>query len=370
MIKILQIMSNLKQNGTETFVMNVFRNIDKTKYRFDFLVISDEAVGFYKEIIALGAKVFFITPRRNGFIRYHKNLDKFFREHHNDYTVVHMHMGSLSSIAPLYYAKKYDIGTRIFHSHSSECTGMHNKLLHALNKFRIVNLATHYFACSEMARTWAYVGTKAYDKSQVITNGIELKKFRYNSEIRNRLRNELKVKDKFVIGHIGTFNEIKNHAFLIRLFKRIHTSHPESALILVGEGSLLNKSYELTKELGLEDSVLFLGRRNDVKDLLQAFDIFVMPSLFEGLPFTLIEAQASGLPIVTSTGVPIESKASESFESLDLTQDISIWVSHILTYIGFERYSPKESDPIYRFSITETITQIESAYNSHTNMLN
>lgn len=344
--------------------MNVFRNIDRNKYMFDFLVTSDKKEGFYNEIISLGGKVHFIPSRRNSFVEYHKELNRFFRDHHKEYGAVHMNVGSLTSVAPLYYAKIYGIPVRICHSHSSFCTGIHNRVMHYINRARLKSVATHYFACSESSRQWAFRYSGIYTKSQIITNGIDISKFIYNPETRKSTRDNLRLDGKFVVGHVGTFNVIKNQSFLVDVFKELLDVNPNSILMLIGEGATLLEIKNKVERLNLEDRVLFLGRRNDVAQLMQAMDVMAMPSLFEGMPFTLIEAQAAGLPIVASSNIPSDVKLSECYHSVSLDSNTSIWVRTIMRYTDYHKSRLKPTDKTYGYSIEQTILQLTNAYKS------
>ncbi len=363
MKRILQVVAQLKKNGTETFIMNVFRNIDREKYMFDFLTFTDSQEGFYDEIISLGSKIYSLPSRRDGFINYHRTLDKFFKSKARVYDVIHMNLGCLTSLAPLYYAKKYGIPTRIIHSHSTGCTGLHNKLFHYINKIRVSNVATHFLACSDQAREWAFRNSKAFGKCHIITNGIELNKFKFNPEIRNKVRKIFQLENSFIIGHIGTFNEIKNHSFLIDVFNELVKINPNAVLLLVGEGELFDQMKEKVSFLGLTKKIFFLGRRNDVDELLQAIDVIVMPSHFEGLPFTLIEAQAAGVPVIASSGIPSDAKASSFYHSLPLSESVHAWVKCIQSYTSFQKQEFNKDDIIHQYSVENTIQQIIVLYN-------
>lgn len=330
MIRVLHVLSALHRHGTETFVMNLFREIDREEIMFDFLVFNSNTDGYYDEIISMGSKIFQLPPRRAGLKDYEESLDKFFKENAGNYDAVHFHAMSLTTLSPLKYAKKYGIKKRLMHMHGMSCQGFHNKVLHFINKSRISGLATDFLGCSSKAVEWGYGGTKAMKSSKVVFNGIDIDKFRFKSEVRKKIRKELGIDDKFVCIHIGTFNEIKNHRFLLDVFKELNLKHSQSILICIGNGSLFNQSKGYALELGIAEKVLFLGERANVCDYLQASDAMIFPSLHEGLGIALIEAQIAGLPVVASTGVPKEANVTGNFNRLSLNESTCHWVDKIL----------------------------------------
>lgn len=367
MARVLQVVSTLKKNGTETFIMNVFRKIRKEGYDFDFLTFTEDKEGFYEEIISYKSKVFFLPPRKRNFIDYHRQLDKFFAKHAKEYDAIHIHGMSHTSIAPIVYAKKYGIPVRILHIHGSSCRRIYNKVFHHLNKYRASNYTTHNLACSDNAMKWGFSNTRKYNATKIIPNGIDLKKFKYNKDIRNKIRKELNLDDNTIaIAHVGAFNPIKNHSFIIKLFSRLLSIKHEAKLFLVGEGPLMDDIKQQCNELGISERVEFLGRRDDVPDLLQAFDIMVMPSLHEGLPFALIEAQASSLPVVASDGISDEVILTSEIELLPLDAGIDYWVNTIINMLEHrkkrEERALSENDKLKIFSIENTVNELLSIY--------
>ncbi|MCH5224950.1 MAG: glycosyltransferase family 1 protein [Muribaculaceae bacterium] len=361
MIRVLHVLSSLKKNGTETFVMNVFRNIDRSKIMFDFLVLNDEKEGFYDEIISLGGRVYFLPPRRHNFIKYHKNLDKFFSVHSQDYSAVHLHGMSLTTVAPLFYARKYGIKTRVAHVHGKSCQGRHNQIFHKINRKRLPKLATHFLSCSSEASSWGYGTTKAYSRSEIIPNGINIENYRFNPEKRKELRRGLRIKDEeLALLHVGSFNPIKNQKFLLDVFSSSKKKRTDLKLICVGEGGLLNDMVNYAKTLEISDRVFFLGQRDDIPDLMSASDLFLFPSIHEGLGLVAIEAQANGMPVIASTGVPTEGVVSKDFQRIDLKDGIEPWVKIIGDY---EIPVNRIVDPgIYKYDINTTCKLLTSIY--------
>lgn len=362
MKRVLQVVSSLRKNGTETFIMNLFRNIDRSEVMFDFLVFNDDRSGFYEEIVSYGSRVFFLPPRRKDFFKYKKELISFFEKNASDYDAVHMHGMSLTTLLPLKLAKRYGIKKRIFHIHGSSCQGFHNKFLHGLNKMWINGLATDFLGCSQEALKWGFSHSKALIKSRVIPNGINLKKFKFDSRKRYDIRKELNIEKETVIGHIGSFNPIKNHLFLLEIFKSYQRLNPNSVLILVGDGNLEFSIKQKINELALNDKVKILGRREDVENIYQAMDIFVFPSLHEGLGFVLIEAQANGLPALASTGVPPEVVLSDNVARYPLGKSADDWALKIAELVEIDRNQTTFNNRMEKFSIINTVKILNSIY--------
>lgn len=263
------------------------------------------------------------------FFSYIKNLKKIFKE--NDYKVVHSHVNALS-VFPLYAAKKVGVKIRIAHSHSTSSKKEHgrNFIKNILRLFS-KKYATHYFACSELAGRWLF-GDKTFDKGlvTVINNAIELEKYKFNADIRNKLRVQYGLTNQFVIGHIGRFMSQKNHTFLIDIFNEVQKRRSDAKLILIGDGPLYNEIAEKVEQLGLTDKVVFTGVRSDAGEYYNAMDVFVLPSLYEGFGIVLIEAQANGLPCVASTEVPEEVNIANQVDFLELSDSVESWASHIV----------------------------------------
>lgn len=361
-IKILHVLSSLKKNGTETFLMNVFRNIDSNFFKFDFLVFNDNKDGFYNEIISKGSKIYFLPPRNKGFINYHKNLNAFFQRHATEYDVIHLHDMSLSSVAPLYFAKKNGISKRIIHIHGANTTGLHNKILHKINRLRISRLANYGLSCSKEASKWGYTTSSLYKKSIVIPNGIDLEKFVFDKDARKEIRANLGIKDnELTLIHIGNFNTIKNQKFIIDVVKILKQRSLPIKLLLVGTGVLLESNKQYVELNRLSENVIFLGYRDDVPALMSAADILVFPSFHEGLGLVVVEAQASGLTAFVSTGIPEEVAVSNLVHRYNLSLGPDFWaneITEIETNSEF-RCPPKE---INNYAIQKTVTLLSQIY--------
>ena len=281
-IIVAHIMGKWNGGGVESVVMNYYKNIDRNRIQFHFLCDEDSTDIPYEEIEKLGGKVIVIPPYRKLF-KYQKELYRIFKE--NNYKIIHSHINALS-VFPLRIAKKAGVPIRIAHSHSTsnKKEWKKNILKMILRPFSKL-YANNYFACTEYAGKWLF-GKKVVERKElnVINNAIDLKKFEFNENTREDLRKELGIKeDVLVIGHVGRFMKQKNHEFLIDVFEKAIKQDDNIYLILVGQGPLEDKIKEMAKEKGIEYKILFLGQRNDVNKLYQAMDIFVLPSLYEGL---------------------------------------------------------------------------------------
>ncbi|MGW5983729.1 glycosyltransferase family 1 protein [Bacillus mycoides] len=299
-LRVLHVVVNMNRGGAETLIMNLYRNIDRSKVQFDFLTCKEGV--FDEEVVKLGGKIHRIPYVTDvGHRGYIKALNTFFSSH-PQYKIVHSHMDKMSGFV-LRSAKKAGIPVRIAHSHSTSSEGgTIAKVYKWYAGAFIIPCATHFLACSIAAAQWLFPDRAS--TTEIFKNGIECAKFAFSSEIREQVRKELKLhEDAFVIGHVGRFAYPKNHTFLIDIFAQLIESRPKSILLLVGDGPLRVEMEKKAEKLNLTNRVKFLGIRSDINRLLQAFDIFVFPSIYEGLPVTLIEAQGAGLPCVISDNI-------------------------------------------------------------------
>lgn len=361
-IRIAHIVGKWLGGGVEAVVMNYYRNIDHSKIQFDFICDDDSTNIPYDEIKKLGGKVILIPPYQKAF-KYHKELKKVLKE--SNYKIVHSHLNTLS-VFPLFAAKLANVPVRIAHSHSTtnKKEWKKNLLKQVLRPFSKV-FATHYMCCSELAGRWLF-GNKEYDKDNVylLNNAIDLDKFKYNEKIRKEKRKELNIKDDtLVIGHIGRFVAQKNHDFLIDIFNEVHKQNNNSILLLAGQGPLMDEIKDKVKRLNLEESVKFLGQRNDANELYQAFDIFLLPSLYEGLPVVGVEAQASGLLCFLSSDMTKETKVLESTTIMNLSNTSKEWADNILEKVNkFNRIDTVKEISSNGFNIKDEVSKLEKYY--------
>lgn len=361
-IRIAQIVGKWLGGGVEAVVMNYYRHLDHNKIQFDFICDDDSTNIPYDEIEKLGGKVILIPPYQKVF-KYQKELRRVLRD--GKYKIVHSHINTLS-VFPLYAAKKVGVPVRIAHSHSTtnKKEWKKNLLKQVLRPFS-KKYATNYMCCSELAGRWLF-GDKAYDEEKVylLNNAIDLDKFKYDKKIRDKKRKELGIKeDTIVIGHIGRFVAQKNHTFLIDIFNQFHKKEKNSILLLAGQGPLQEEIKNKVRELGLDDSVRFLGQRNDANELYQAFDVFLLPSLYEGLPVVGVEAQASGLLCFFSDDMTKETKVLDSTVFMSLSNTSEEWTGEILTNLkDYKRINTKNEVSDNGFDIEIEARKLEKYY--------
>ncbi len=355
-IRILHIVTYMGRGGLETMLMNYYRNIDRSKVQFDFLVHRDFEADYDGEILSMGGRIYRL-PRLNPFSKEYLNrLDKFFAEH-KEYDVVHSHLDCMAGI-PLKYAKKHGVSFRIAHAHSSNQTKDIKYLLKLIYKKNICKYANKLFACGQDAGLWMF-GT---DNFSILNNAIDVQRYVFNLDIRNKIREELGIgPDSLVVGHVGRFSAPKNHEYLINVFYELQKKNDKAVLLLVGDGELRNKIQRQVQQLDITDKVIFTGVRADVCDLLQAMDVFVFPSIYEGLPVSIIEAQASGLPCLISEKVPIECKITDNVYQIDLNDDIE-WVKHIEMCAELQRENTYSEICSAGYDIKQNAKELENTY--------
>ena len=322
-IRVAQVMGKMLGGGVEAVVMNYYRHIDRSRVQFDFLVDSDSALVPREEIESLGGRVFEIPPYQHVF-EYQRELLRLFQQ--EGWKIVHSHINALS-VFPLRAAKKAGVPVRIAHSHSASGKGEHTKnVLKSVLKTQSNRYPTCRFACSRFAGDWLFGKAADYE---VVYNAIDLDRFRFNEVVRSQTRAILGLtSNQFAIGHVGRFTTQKNHAFLIDIFTEIAKRRDDAVLLLVGSGEAESSVKLLVDGRGLSDRVMFLGQRNDVNRLYQAFDVFVLPSLYEGLGIVGVEAQASGLPCLLSDAITREVDVTAKCSFLPLS-DSAMWVDSI-----------------------------------------
>jgi glycosyltransferase involved in cell wall biosynthesis len=348
--------------GIETFIMNVYRNIDRSKIQFDFLVSLEDTAAFDEEIKKLGGNIYYIPPRRKGIIKNRMALAKFFKEKGKNYIAIHQHASSLTSILPLIYAKKQGIKTRIIHSHSNSLKSP-NKIhffLHLINKLRLHSYANYFFACSDLAAVWFYGDKK--QKVEIINNGIDTSLFKYGEDVRKRIRDTYSIQDKIVFGHIGSFLKVKNQKYIVDVFQSFLEINSNAVLWLIGSGAMLADIKDYVAELNISNKVVFWGIRQDTYELLQGIDIFVFPSIFEGLPLALVEAQTAGLKIFASQNISKQAILTNNVEMLDIYLPTKIWAEKINECVVYERKDYSHIIASKGFDVSTTILYLEKIY--------
>lgn len=329
-IKILIVGMSPDVGGIENFVIQTLRNIDSEKFTFDILTFCTRCA-YEDEITARGSSVFHITRRGENPIKNYIEQVHFFKNA-QDYDYVWLHLSSASDINTLKLVKKYTKSKIICHSHGSsfESRGGVVHLLHTWmhhkNQSILTNITDYHFACSTQAGEWLY-GNRGEYQLILIPNAVDLEKFTFEDKKRILMREELGINaDALVVGHVGRLTAIKNQSFLIQVYSVFQKEHSNSLLLIAGEGPLKDDLEEEARKLGIYDKVRFLGFRSDIDNLLLAFDLFLLPSLSEGFPVTLVEAQASGLPSVISDTITREVGITDLVHFVSIEADEGEWV--------------------------------------------
>ncbi|MBR6665868.1 MAG: glycosyltransferase family 1 protein [Lachnospiraceae bacterium] len=366
-IRVLNITRVFQAAGIESFIMNMYRNIDKNEIQFDFLVMNEKFDCYADEISSYGGRRYNIDIKiKNTFLRILIEcfaLYKFLKN--NEYKIVHMHYTTPLHALYLYAAKMAGVPVRIYHSHSAEVSGKSSfKLyIYKLCRKKITKWATNYFACSKAAAKWMFESEIIESgQSQVICNGIDTEKFEFNIEKRKYLRKEFNIEDDYVLIHTGRFTEQKNQKFIIEIFKTLKSKCNNVKLILVGTGKLVDEVIELIEKYQLVSDVFLLGVRDDVEDLLSMADCYIMPSLYEGLPVAAVEAQCSGLPCILSKNITSEIKLINEVQFFSLSDDTDIWCDGILSYKNATRKEQKDIIKEKGYSIQEGAKNLLSFY--------
>ena len=308
-----------------------------------------EIVAYSDEIEKLGGKIYKVTARSKNRNKFYHELDSFFRKHSKEYDAIWVNVCSLANIDYLKYAKKYNIKKRIIHAHNSQnMDSFLRGILHRFNRLIISKYATDYWTCSDEASKWFY-NKKIINsaKYKMVYNAIDTKKYQFDNNKRIKIRKELNLEDKLVIANIGRLHFQKNQEFVIKIFNEILKKQKDSILLLIGDGPDREKLTGLVKNLNIEKKVKFLGIRKDVNDIMQAADVLLFPSLFEGLPLVMIEAQAADLLIFTSKN-KIDEKViinKDRVNLISLEENEKYWASQIINK-SKEKYKRKSNNKL------------------------
>lgn len=356
-IRILHIVQKMEAGGTQAFLMNLYRNIDRDKIQFDFLVEYEEKEFYDDEIISLGGKIYYTNFRKTlNVIKFKKTLSNILKEH-PEYKIVHIHATAIGKICTD-VAKKCGVKTIIAHTHNNSAVKDWKYYPKILLRKLYTKGPTDFFACSEDAGRYTFKNKKF----TVVYNAIDIDKFLFKQEIREEFRKELNIEDKFVIGNIGRLHEQKNQSFLIDVFYEIQKRKDNAILLIVGKGPLENELKEKVSNLGIDNKVYFLGNRKDIERIYQGMDVFVLPSLFEGLGIVAIEAQVSGLPVIASMGVAKEANITNNIRNIDLSEPIDVWVEAICKTKVNNRKSIEDIVRKSKFNIKNNVKFLQEFY--------
>ena len=364
MIRVLQCVGSLGFGGSQTFIMSVYRAIDRTKVQFDFVVFPENIKGFYQEVEQLGGKVY-VCPRfspKNA-VKFVRWWHRFFKEH-PQYRIIHGHVRSVASIY-LQIAKQYGLRT-IIHSHSTSNGSGFSAVVKSIFQRPLRNLADYLFSCSDYAGKWLF-GEKAVtlDRYKMVPNCVSCARFAYREQARREYREKYGISDDaFVLGHIGRFREVKNHRFLVDVFAEILSRQPNARLLLVGDGELREQTQQYCRDKGIGEQVLFAGNQVNTEDYYAMMDVFALPSFWEGLPVCAVEAQAGGLPCILSDSITRDVQVTElvSYESLE--KGAEHWAEAVLQFVGRSRTGVSEQQlaQLKRFDSEQVAADLQAFY--------
>ena len=363
-IRVLHVIGIMNRGGAETMIMNLYRHIDRSKVKFDFVENSSEPAAFDEEILSLGGRIY-RCPHYNGknHFAYVKWWNDFFKAHPKEYPIVHGHLGSTASIY-LSVAKKYG-AYAIAHSHSSGTDHSLHANLYQIMSYNTRNVADYFFACSEVAGKDRF-GSKVTSGSHyaVLNNAIDVNRFSYDLSVRVAVRDELGIEqDQLVVGHVGRFTKEKNHEFILKIFSELKKMDSNARLLMIGDGTLRTHIMQMAEQASLSSDVIFTGVRSDVERLMQAMDVFVLPSLYEGLPVTMVEAQAAGLPCIISDKVPPECILTEGLvDVMPLSASPETWAEKILAKRAIPRTDRRAEIAARGFDITTEAVKLQEFY--------
>lgn len=336
-IRVLHVLGGTSLGGAESRIMDIFRNIDRNKVQFDFMVHTRQEEYFNEEIRRLGGRIYHVPKfRGTNILTYRKAWKDFFREH-NEFRAVHGHMTSTASIY-LPIAGKSGVPITIAHARSAGTDPGLKGVVTRLLRHSLYRKTDYCFACSAIAGESVF-GKKQMDAGRVsiVPNAIEVDKYRYDESVREEMRMKLSLQNSFVIGHVGRFHYAKNHEFLLEIFDEILKKKKNARLLLLGEGGLMDMVKEKAEKLGILDKILFAGNHANVEDYYQVMDYLVFPSRFEGLPGTVIEAQAAGLRCLISDTITGEVLVTGLVGVMSLQEPPAKWAERVLSEGGAKR---------------------------------
>lgn len=341
--KVLQVCGQLSVGGQEMMVRNFYKYINRDVFSFDYVVYGSHIGDYEKELILLGAHVYHITyPSLKNMKQFKKEIIELIRK--NRYDVIHSHTYTNNGIV-LQIAKNLNVPIRISHCHSTE-SGKKESLIYKTYKKYMLHLikknSTHYIACGEKAG-FSFYGKDVFSKKGIIIkNGIYLDAFKYNEETAKKIKNQLGLENEIILGHVGRFVDVKNHRYLIDILSCLKETFNNFKCLLIGDGELYEEIKEYAKQQGVQDKILFLSKRSDVNELMQAIDIILCPSKYEGLPVSLVESQASGATCLVSKNVSKEVNISGLVKFLDIDKkSINDWCQNIRSFSKHDRNQSK-----------------------------
>ncbi len=321
MTRMLHIVGSMSPSGIGNYIMNVYRNIDRKKVQFDFIVHEHRDVSFDEEIRRLGGRLFYVTRKSVSPVKNFREICRVVRR--GRYRIVFRHTDTSTVALDLLAAMLGGARVRIAHSHSTSTPGVR---MHKLFQPMLNMLCTRRFACSERAGKWLY-GDRPFE---VIINAIRLDEFAFDPALRERMRQKEGLGSGLVIGHVGNLLPVKNHLFMLEIMAEVVKRKKDARMLFVGDGEMRVQIEELRNKLGLEKQVILTGVRTDTAALLQAMDVFLFPSRYEGLPIAVVEAQCSGLPCLLSDVITKDVDVTDAIVRMPLSASPATWAERIL----------------------------------------
>ena len=362
-IRVLMLFTILNRGGAETMVMNYYRAIDRSKVQFDFVVHREEEGDYEEEIRSLGGKIYRMMPLRpHTFGKYERQISAFFDEH-PEYRIIH---GQCSESGYFFYkeAARRGIPVIIAHAHNSHVKFDLRWIVRTWMKHKMRPYLTHYFACGEEAAEWLF-GKELAKKAIILKNAIDTRQYLFDEQLREKKREELGLAPEVLtICHIGRFDKVKNHCFILDIFEKLLKRRPTAQLLLIGDGDLREQTEKKATQKGISTQIHFLGVRRDVNELLQAADVLVFPSLFEGLGIAVVEAQCTGMPCIISDIIPNEVMITNLVEKVSLHESASTWAEKLIaaTTRTFDRPAYAEKVASAGYDIKSNSRWLENFY--------
>lgn len=346
--------------GIGTFLLNVYRYIDRPRLQFDFVTVRDK-VFTEQQFTELGGRIFRI-PYGN-MLDYYRKLVKLISE--NGYEIVHIHKNSAANIIPFLACRRAGVKVVVAHSHNTKPTaGRLSQILHYMNRPILNRLVDARFACSDLAAFWLF-GKRCVEKDGVIyvRNGIVTERFLYNVKARMKVRRELELQEgTFLIGNVGRMSAQKNQVFLVEILYEIRKKYGDTRLLICGDGELRDKIWKRAEDLGIADSLILPGRCNNIEEILQALDAYVMPSLYEGLSVAAVEAQCAGLPVILSDTMSGQTVITGNCRMVSLRRTAEEWAERILEFRGVRNKNAEKEVRRAGFHIRETASFLQEYY--------
>lgn len=365
-IKICHFILGFHNGGVEKVIENYFSNMDRSQYELHIVTHMEPDLNRQRIFENMG----FIIHQLS-YVHGHKvskknikEYDNFFKQ--NKFDIVHNHFPE--NLLPLLFAKRYKVPIRILHSHSDYKNAFKEKHIWIKGAYLIglrINTynATNYFACGKVAAESVF-GKKNINKTTIIINAIDTEKFKYDLLTRKKIRDQLKVNDSLVLGHTGRYEDIKikNQSFVLKVFKEVLKTEPNARLLMIGEGKLRKDIMKLADDMEISDKVIFTGAVNNVYAYLQALDVFIFPSKFEGLGIAAVEAQCSGLPVIASSAIPEEANLTSVFHSISLSSPIENWAELVMNVAAHKRVDQSQIIKEQGYDIYQAASKLEKLY--------